>query len=45
MRSIPPSPGEDYVLVYTRTVRLRSGKVLKAEQYGLRAFAFWAKRR
>ena len=45
MRTIAPSPGEDYVLVHTRTVCLRNGRVLKAEQYGLRAFAFWAKRR
>jgi hypothetical protein len=47
MRSIgnPLPPGDGYHLVHTRTIRLRSGRVLRAQTYGLRCFTFWAKDR
>jgi len=42
-RKIPPSPGPGYRLVFSRTIRLKTGKVLIAANYGLKAFAFWVK--
>jgi hypothetical protein len=43
-RGIPPKPSPQHTrLIYTRTVRLRNGKVLHAEDYGKRAFVFWVK--
>jgi hypothetical protein len=39
----PPCPGPGYRLVFSRTIRLRTGKVLIAANYGLKAFAFWVK--
>lgn len=32
-----------FILVYTKTIRHRSGKVLHASAYGLEAFAIWVK--
>ena len=39
-----PSPGDGWELVYSKTIRLRNGRVLRSEHYGLKAFAFWVKR-
>ena len=38
-------PGPEYELVHSRTIRLKNGRVLRAENYGLTAFCFWAKKR
>ena len=38
-----PCPGPGYELVFTRTIRLRNGRILVAERYGLKAFAIWVK--
>jgi len=38
-----PSPGPGYRLVFTRRIRLKNGRILRAESYGLKAFAFWVK--
>lgn len=38
-------PTSEHRLVFARRIRLRNGRVLLAEHYGLRAFAFWAKPR
>jgi hypothetical protein len=40
---IRPCPGPGYRLVFTRTIRLRNGRVLYAHHYGIEAFAFWVK--
>ncbi len=40
-----PSPGDGWRLIFTKTIRLKNGRVLKAEDYGLRCFCFWAKAR
>jgi hypothetical protein len=42
-RNPGPSPGDGWHLVFTKTIRLRNGRVLYAEHYGLKCFAFWAK--
>lgn len=44
-RQIPECPGPGYELVFTRTIRLKNGRVLHAESYGLKCFCFWAKAR
>lgn len=36
-------PGDGYELRFSRTIRLRSGRVLVAQHYGLKAFAFWVR--
>ena len=36
---------EDGDWIYSRTIRLRNGRVLHAHQYGLKAFRFRAKRK
>ena len=36
-----PRPG--YKLVFTRTIRLKNGRVLIADHYGLKAFRIWVK--
>jgi hypothetical protein len=38
-----PKPGPDYRLIFRRTIRLKGGRVIRAESYGLKAFAFWVK--
>ena len=38
-----PPPGSGWSLVHTKTIRLRNGRVLRAEDYGLKCFTFWAK--
>jgi hypothetical protein len=40
-----PSPGADYRLVFSKTIRLKNGRILRAESYGLKAFAFWTRSR
>ena len=40
-----PRPGPDYELVFSRTIRLRNGRVLVAKHYGLKCFAFWVRRK
>lgn len=45
MFKLKPRPGPEYHLVFSKTIRLRNGRVLVAEHYGLRAFAFWVKSR
>lgn len=42
-RKIRPCPGPGYRLVFSKSIRTRSGKVIYAWQYGLAAFAFWVK--
>lgn len=39
----PACPGPGYRLVFSKTIRLRNGRVLFAEAYGLKAFAFWVR--
>lgn len=39
----PQKPGER--LVFTKTIRLKNGRILYAQDYGLSAFSFWAKPR
>ncbi len=36
-------PGDGWRLVFSRTIRLKNGRILRAEHYGRRAFAFWVK--
>lgn len=36
---------DDYEIVYTKTIRLRSGRVIYASQYGLVAFRIRVKRK
>lgn len=36
-------PGPGYQLVHTKTIRLRDGRILRAENYGIKCFTFWAK--
>ena len=43
-RGIPPCPGPGYELIFSKTIRLRNGRILRAADYGLKAFAFWVKR-
>lgn len=38
-------PGDDRELIFTRLIRLKNGRILLAESYGLKAFAIWVKRR
>ena len=40
---IPPKPGPEYRLVYSARITLKTGRVLRASDYGLKAFAFWVK--
>lgn len=37
------APSGEYRLVFSRRVTLRNGRVLVAENYGLKAFAFWVR--
>lgn len=39
----PPAPG--YVLIHSKRIRHKSGRVLYAAHYGLKCFTFWAKPR
>lgn len=43
MATLSRSDGTE--IVYTKTIRLRSGKVLHAAQYGLKAFRIRVRRR
>jgi len=38
-----PCPGPGYELVFCKTIRLKNGRVLHAESYGRKAWAFWVK--
>lgn len=39
----PKSNRPGYRLVYTRKIRHKSGKILLADKYGIKAFAIWVK--
>ena len=43
MGKVRPCPGPGYVLRFSKTIRLRNGRVLVAAACGLKAFAFWVK--
>jgi hypothetical protein len=43
MGKVPPCPGDGYKLVHSRSIRLKTGRVPRAEEYGLRCFSFWVK--
>lgn len=36
-------PGDGWRQVFSKTIRLKNGRILKAEDYGLTAFCFWVK--
>lgn len=36
-------PSANHRLVFSRVIRLKNGRVLIAEHYGLKCFAFWVK--
>lgn len=38
-------PADDYVVIFTKRIRLRNGRILFAESYGLEAFCIKVKRK
>jgi len=39
----PKKPKEKGYFIYTKSIKTRSGRVIRAEWYGLKAFKIWIK--